>query len=110
MIIAFPAIICLFVNSTINRHYHVINGHIISHAHPYNKTNTNNSPVESHKHSEYELIFLDQISNFLFILAGIVFFGLFIKILQVFNLHLTWKLCLLKLFSIPDYRAPPAHI
>ena len=53
----------LFTNASINQHSHIINGTIVTHAHPYKIDKNSNSPFQSHKHSNFLLFILDQISN-----------------------------------------------
>ena len=63
----------LVANSALNRHLHLYNGHLISHAHPYHRDDGSQLPFKSHHHSDIEFLIIDQISNLL-IVAGITFY------------------------------------
>ncbi len=53
---------CFFVNSNLNQHYHKLaSGSIVKHAHPYKKENSG-VPFQSHNHSSFEFLLLDNIS------------------------------------------------
>ncbi len=53
----------MFINSTVNKHYHLLlNGQIIEHAHPFN-TSEDASPFKNHKHTNNEIILLTLVSN-----------------------------------------------
>jgi hypothetical protein len=67
------AISWLFFNSTINRHFHVLeNGQIISHSHPFHHDKHNPLPFENHQHADSELFKYDQLSNMVFILLVVL--------------------------------------
>jgi len=76
------AIICmigsiglLVTNNVMFLHSHQLaNGNIVTHAHPYNKSN-DSAPIKSHHHSKTELIFLENL-QLLFIFAIISFIAL----------------------------------
>lgn len=55
------------INSTINRHNHMVSGYIYSHAHPY-QTESGASPFQKHNHSALELAILDLLSDLQLIL------------------------------------------
>jgi hypothetical protein len=51
----------LSFNQTVNIHFHRLpNGTLVSHAHPYNKTN-DSQPIKTHHHSKFELFFLKNV-------------------------------------------------
>jgi len=110
VLVVLPAIFWLFTNSVINWHYHQIyNGILIKHAHPYEKQSTDKIPVQSHHHSNVELVFLDLLCNPLVLLAFFFFsIGKFLSYStlrkNIFNLPVPVR----KFYNIPDYHAPPA--
>jgi hypothetical protein len=106
-VILFPIIIFLFLNSTLNRHSHIIQGYVISHAHPCHKNPDNKSPFQSHQHSEDELILFDWISNFLIILASVLFVPVFLQFINKIIIIRGYNIPVLLSFSIRQYRAPP---
>ena len=56
----------LLANGVVFRHSHKLNGgRIISHAHPYERSN--DSPFQNHHHSEGELWLLDLVSNGIYV-------------------------------------------
>lgn len=94
----------MITNKAIFLHAHEVNGTLVYHAHPYNKT-TDTYPVKSHYHTDKELLFLANLELlFPFLLA-------FIAILLDINKHRrNPELKLQYAFqSIPSYhgRAPP---
>ncbi len=65
----------LTINNVLFLHSHQFdNGKIVTHAHPYNKSN-DSAPIKSHHHSKTELIFLENL-QLLFIFTFISFFVL----------------------------------
>ncbi len=69
-------ILLYFFNATVNQHSHVLDkGIIITHAHPYSKTNDENVPLKSHTHTDNQYILLSQIS--IPVLTLLLFFFLF---------------------------------
>ena len=109
VVIILPAVFWLFTNSVINLHYHqVYNGILVKHAHPYEKQSTHKIPVQSHHHSDVELVFLDLLCNPLVLLAFFFFsLGKFFTYStlrkNIFNLPVPVR----KFYDIPDYHAPP---
>lgn len=62
----------LIINNVMFLHSHQLaNGNIVTHAHPYNKSN-DSAPIKSHHHSKTELIFLKNL-QLLFIFTFISF-------------------------------------
>ena len=109
-LIAFPIIAWLLVNSTINRHSHIVQGYVFSHAHPYQKDTESKTPFKTHKHTEDELILFDRISNFLIILTTILFVSIFLQLIKEIRIVQPNALPVPVLFSIQKYRAPPSFI
>ncbi len=69
----------LIANNAIFIHSHrMADGTLITHAHPYNKTN-DSEPFKSHHHTQAEFLFLENLEiYFLFVLLALVsvsFFG-----------------------------------
>ena len=52
-------------NKAIYSHTHYSNGRIITHAHPYNKSDKSSRPI-SHQHSDYQYFQLDNLNTFSF--------------------------------------------
>ena len=100
----------LFANSALNRHLHLYNGHIVSHAHPYHKDDGSQSPFKSHHHSDIEFLIIDQISNLL-IIAGITFYLtttlILIRVVGIIPQKIFIKL---PQYSFHNNRAPPFNI
>jgi hypothetical protein len=68
-------------NLIMNRHVHLINGHVISHSHPYQTNPIGKSPYQSHSHSALAFFLLDQISN---TSSTVVLFSEFLAVLFLF--------------------------
>jgi len=66
----------LTINNVMFLHSHKLaNGHIITHAHPYNKSD-DSAPFKSHHHSKTELIFLANLQLlFIYTLIPFIFTG-----------------------------------
>lgn len=101
----------LFINNSVNWHYHLLpNGIIVEHAHPYKKAAPDSgTPFEKHGHSELEFLILDLIYY-----SGLVIVPAFFA-LQVYRLSKLNKKCLKPelLFyfvcaRLPLLRAPPS--
>ncbi len=52
-------------NKAIYTHTHYSNGKIITHAHPYKKSDKSSTPI-SHQHSDYQYFQLDNLNTFSF--------------------------------------------
>ena len=58
-----PVILFMFLNASINKHYHKLpNGEIIVHAHFYNNSNSQDA-TSSHSHTKNELNFFNLFGN-----------------------------------------------
>ncbi|MEN8121697.1 MAG: hypothetical protein ABFS35_15200 [Bacteroidota bacterium] len=106
-----PVIMVLFFNGSNNRHTHILpNGQLINHAHPF-KTDNSSTPFQNHKHTPFELIFLNFLSDI---------FGLipFLLVLSTAFFFLSKKVCtpctriFIKEAWLENYsgRAPPYFI
>jgi len=59
------AVALVAFNSAVNGHYHITEtGYVIWHAHPYSDS-SNSTPYKNHTHSDYELTFLQLLTNLL---------------------------------------------
>lgn len=109
LIILFPVICWLFINSFINGHYHKLyNGEIIYHCHPFKHNENNNSPFEDHHHTESEYFILAQISNPL-VLSSVflIFIGQFLPLCNEIIISENLFLLLRSYFYNNNYRSPP---
>lgn len=85
-----PLILLMFVNASVNKHYHKLpNGEIIVHAHPFHESSSNSSSSD-HSHSEKEYLLLALIGNpvslALFLFSGLVFLLFhFYKKLEIYD-------------------------
>lgn len=70
VVVLFPAFVCLIINSSANRHYHIlVNGSTIYHAHPYDKQHDKNFPEKSHHHTSIEFFLVGFITSSAFLLS-----------------------------------------
>jgi len=66
--VALTAFLLSLVNRVRNYHLHRLpNGQVVVHAHPYKKDNT--SPFQQHKHSAFEMFWLDHLAKTVYVLA-----------------------------------------
>jgi hypothetical protein len=99
------AIMGLVANRSFNIHSHrLLNGKIISHAHPFNKSQ-DSAPFKQHSHSSLELFILEQLET---LFGGILFLLLILKpaIRAPFSLLKAKKL-LRYITGLPLTRPPP---
>lgn len=69
------AFLLLSFNAVYNTHSHKFdNGKVVQHAHPYK--HTGNAPFKTHKHSRFELIFLEFFSLPVLLAAGMLLLAL----------------------------------
>lgn len=102
-------ILLMFTNIAVNQHSHLINGMVITHAHPYNADKNTHSPFQSHKHTSSVLFILDQLTNVITLLIIILCLSAFIK-RRIFSVVIHY------ISNFPDkdflffrnFRAPPA--
>lgn len=102
------AVLLIAYNTATNGHYHITeSGFILWHAHPHSD-NSGHVPIKSHSHTDFELLFLQMLTNLL--LAIIVFFGILfsntIKIAKLFS-HYISPVFDNFLLSFKSLRAPP---
>jgi len=100
--------LCSATNATLNKHYHKLpTGVILKHAHPYDKGNFGD-PFQKHHHTTLEFIFLEQISNPVF-LIGIFMFLFTCIVFSVNETILPFFIALKKsdFYFLRNYHAPP---
>jgi len=108
LILIFPFVSWLFINNTINKHYHVLkSGYIVYHAHPYQHEKNAESPFQSHHHSDHEFFILDLISNVLVILIIPAIIAFFQKLLKEIIISQQSILPYLDNCNQIRYRGPP---
>jgi len=96
---------CLLVNQALYTHSHVLpDGSIVSHAHPFNKTQESKQGA-AHQHSSLEISLLDQLNVLIFSVSAVF-------LLKAFNNASTfWERSNLRLIpsQVPIFsgRAPP---
>lgn len=66
-----PVLILFIVNSTVNRHGHLVRGYIYTHAHPYQDDGLG-TPFQNHSHSQLAMVLLDLLSNLEIILSVVI--------------------------------------
>ncbi len=94
------------VNKGIYTHSHKLeNGSVLTHAHPFNKSN-DSSPHKSHHHSIFEFLFLENL-NLIFFSAFVIisFYGIFRIKHPNFNRN---KIVPFSFLSLLSGRAPPS--
>ena len=92
----------------LNLHLHVLgNGYFLVHAHPYEKNQNNNSPVQTHQHSNLEFLILNlfTIIEFIIILLGINI--LFEKLIIYFKRFEESIIPVTSFYAFPALRGPP---
>ena len=72
LLIAFVGL--LVANEAVYRHTHHINGHTVTHAHPYD-TSSDDQPSQTHRHSKAQIAFFNLL-ELLFPVFFLVFFTL----------------------------------
>jgi hypothetical protein len=78
-VLILPALFLLLHNRVANWHYHVFNGMVIEHAHPYQNAPRSATPFQNHQHTDAELLILAGLSHALpLLMAGVVLAGLLI--------------------------------
>ena len=86
-------LLCFFfasqiVNKSVNIHSHLLaDGNVVTHAHPYNKTN-DSKPIKSHHHTKSELLFLEQLKSLfplIFVLLAFLLVTRKVKYVNEFN-------------------------
>ena len=108
LILLIPAISWVIINAAINLHSHLVNGYVITHAHPFFKDVKNKSPYQSHKHTAFAFFILDQISNPVFLISLFLIIS-FSKIILKTKINTETSYFVLKrIYSSKLLRAPPS--
>lgn len=105
-IICLLSIGLLITNNALFIHTHQLaDGEIITHAHPYNKSENSN---QQHKHTNFELFILSQLQIFVLLsIAGFVFYKSIILIkVELLHKQLSFHIS----YSLGAPRAPPVAI
>jgi hypothetical protein len=99
----------LFYNNINYLHLHKLeSGKIVSHAHPFQKTNQPISPFQSHKHKNAEYFYLSLITKtFLLVISVLFIFNVFQFIQSNYSATFIDFLFPKKSYLIPNYHAPP---
>ena len=90
-----------------NLHFHVFDGFLIVHGHPYDTTQDNNSPLQTHTHSSSEYLYYSSTINFetlFFLFFSILFI---VKLLSYILAKFEQLFYNNPIFSNPSLRAPP---
>jgi len=101
-------LIISFVIIYSNLHFHILNGLVIVHGHPYNNAENNNSPLTSHSHSSFDYLyysFINIFEFFIFLIVSIIFLVKLLNYIKNSFKHLTYNN---PFVVIPCFRAPPA--
>jgi hypothetical protein len=102
---------CFVVNSNLNQHYHKLaSGSIVKHAHPYKKEKPS-IPFQSHHHSSFEFLLLDNISIALLTFVSIaLILALFPRFLKNTNAPIIEIYKETDLYFLHNYHAPPVTL
>ncbi|MDA3779065.1 MAG: hypothetical protein PF487_02345 [Bacteroidales bacterium] len=107
--VVLPLVLFLLYNSTSNLHYHKLsNGQIITHAHPYSN-NTDNTPLQKHKHTKIQYFFFHNITFWAFTLVSIFILSILLcsskkrELIQSFQLKITTHLLHIFLRGPPEF-------
>jgi hypothetical protein len=104
-----PAMLWLFLNTTLNRHIHVLaDGYIITHSHPYKKSHDSTSPLDNHKHNKRELLLFGLYSVIVFAVMTLLFLEpRFQEQPAVRRVRMTHAIPVRELYFVNHYHAPP---
>ena len=98
----------LIANTAFNRHSHLYKGYAISHAHPYDKNDSNPLPVKSHHHSDAEFIILNLITNLQVITSLTIYLTAILILIREIGIIPEKVFIQLLPYSFQKNRAPPA--
>jgi len=104
-VLAAMGIVVTTVNKIVFSHSHILaSGEVISHAHPYDKTN-DSEPFKSHHHTQAELFFFQHIEIFFpFVFLSL---NLFYKLPRENHFTYSEKKATLVVITSQKCRAPP---
>ncbi len=99
----------MIANQAIYFHSHVlIDGQIISHAHPFNKTEKSKENPTGHTHTNIEILVLAQLT--IFFLLTITAFLVLLKVVQFLNRIEKTNFYAFKELWLSPLRAPPLNL
>lgn len=110
--LAFIAICILIINNVLFTHFHHLeSGHIIVHAHPYNKASESSDKNSQHQHKEKEFFIISILNSVLFKILIVSVF-LFLFFLNTSGFQLNYKIPLNNVLTIQtnNIRPPPILI
>ena len=111
LLLLLPAVMWLFTNALINKHFHYLSdGQVVSHAHPYNKTTDQGTPIRSHEHTKTQLIFLSIISKSDVVIAGFVILCLLATGIYFKNILIPSEAAVKTYYQVHHYHGPPAYL
>ena len=80
-------VLAISINNSLFIHSHILpDGEVIQHAHPYNTSENPESPFKTHHHSSFEILLLNNLFSFLWIIIAAVFI-VFNKNVQVISIN-----------------------
>jgi hypothetical protein len=109
VLLMLPAVVWLFYNTTVNRHVHVLaDGSVILHSHPFDKHPTGSDPLNTHHHSNKELMLLSLFNDSLISVIIFLILRPFLRVcfqFKIFSLHHGEPAR--QYFQVHHYHAPP---
>lgn len=104
-----PALMWLFFNTTYNRHIHVLaDGYVITHSHPFAKSQTASNPLQTHKHSKKEILLFGLFCEIVFTVLTLLVLRPFLRAHpQILRFQFTHRVPIRKNFQVHHYHAPP---
>jgi len=77
LIVLLPALLFLMGNAVFNMHVHKMgDGHMVVHAHPFQKSGNPSTPGSGHTHSCNDCVSIQQITSLLFVFAQAILLAL----------------------------------
>ena len=109
ILLLLPAVMWLFFNTAVNRHIHILSdGFVISHSHPFANKLSDSSPLQTHQHTEKELLLLGIFSAVVFSFITLLILRSYLQIYpQKFKIRLIHREPVRKYFQVHHYHAPP---
>ena len=89
-------------------HFHLLgDGKLVIHTHPYEKNTTGNIPIKSHKHTNFEFLLFNLITNIEFFVILLLVIILFKKLNINFSSIVKSVKLIRSLYATAVLRAPP---
>lgn len=108
LVLLLPAVLWLSTNSLINRHSHRLpTGVVIQHAHPWQNAGER-LPFQSHKHSDREIAYFDQIAAISTLLTVTMTLVILLAVLKLTVSRFTEKTEILSQKIVYRLRPPPS--